>query len=223
MKSFILYSVLFLILTACTEPGVVFTEPQPQGIDFQAQIPLVYRGFFFCESDSSTVHINGKTIYKEKNMVLNLHLDEIEKEENLSLNNGNLEIKNWPETYPVDIIGDSIYSEIQLRDTLFNLSEKNRLKVFRGHQILNKQLGPDKWEVIILSLDSDLDLRLTMAFLPEDLERLEKITPVKDISTEDQIQLSLSPSIEEFQQIVREQLIFHECDIFTRLQPSLEL
>ena len=224
MKQFICWGALLILLFAtCTEPPVVFTEPQPQGLPPEPYINMMYRGTFFCESDSATVYVKAKTIHKERPFAFAIPKSELDTMKDARLEGEILYIKGFEVPVPVEIVNDTVHADVMIRDTLFEMGSKQVLKSFKGHQILNKELGPRKWEVLILSLDDQLGLRLSAATLPEDLEALEEITPVEDISTEDQIQLRISPSYMEFNEILQKQLIFEECDIFTRMKVSIEI
>lgn len=214
----IIHSILFLCFFAisCMEPPIVFEEAQPATVPAESQINLLYRGFYFCESDSALVYINKTTVYKEKLFDFAITIDEVDLIEELSFVNGKLYFEDDPSPLPTHVNGDTISSQINLRDTLFDLGPKSVLKYYKGHQILNNQLGPEKWEVNILSLDENLNLKLYSTTLPKDLEALEKLTPVKDISTEQQIQFKIKPTEMEFGEILKQELIFQECDLFTR-------
>ncbi|MEZ4934025.1 MAG: hypothetical protein R2788_18110 [Saprospiraceae bacterium] len=211
------------LIIRCGEPPVVFEESQPKDLAPKAFFEPIYRGVFQCESDSSLVHVTAKTIYKEKAYKFKASLAEIDSMEVAELVDSQLWVKGFEEPIPIMIEGDSASGEIMLRDTLFNISENHILKHFRGHHILNKKLAANKWEVLILSIDYDLDLRLSEAVMPEDLEALKKITPVKDISTEEKDQILLSPTPSEFREILKRNLVFQECDIYRRFKFPKEI
>ena len=216
-------SILCLISIGCEEPPVVFVSPQPAGQDAENIIDMIYHGTFLCESDSAIVHIRNKIIYKEKAFAFTLTLEEIAEMEEVTLVSDQLVVEDWPDPLPAKVIDDKVYSSIILQDTLFQMGPDQVLKKFRGHQILNKKISNKKWEVLILSLDTDLNLRLSQAELPADFERLVNLTTVKDISTEEQTQLLLSPTILEFEEILRQRLIFQECDVFSRAPITLQI
>lgn len=209
---------LALLASACSEPPVVFEEPQPKDLEPKAYFEPVYRGVFLCESDSALVYVKAKTIHKEKKYSFTTDPVEIDSTPGVELIGNQLWLKEFEDPIPVNVDGDSITGEMVLKDTLFNLGEDQMLKYFRGHHILNKKIEKNKWEVLILSTDYGLNLRLFEAVMPEDLEKLEKITPVKDISTEEKEQILLAPTVAEFREILRQQLIFQECDFYIRLK-----
>ncbi len=217
----ILISTSFLI--SCEEPAVVFGGPQPKGLSPINAIDMIYRGTFICESDSSLVHVHGRTIFKEKAFQFSLTPEEIESTDGLDLLGDQLILSDWPEPLPAEITDSLVYSSILLRDTLFHMGAEQVLKAYKGHMILNKKINDEKWEVMILSLDYDRDLRLSRAELPDDFDRLNMLTPIKDISTEDKVQYLIAPTVMEFDEILKRNLIFQECDMFTRTNGKLQI
>ena len=204
-------------------PPVVFTEPQPQGYQPQSTFPIYFRGTFLCDSDSSIVYVNDKTIYKKRNYSMALTIAQIDSIEEATLIGDELFIESVNEPFPVNIINDSVFADIVLSDTLFQISKEQVLTQFRGHQILNTKLNDREWEVSILSLDYDFDLVLSGATYPEDLERLKEITPVTELSIRDTMQYKLSPSVYEFSQILDEHLIFEPCDFYKRIALPIQI
>lgn len=222
MKQLTLILFVFLLKgMSCQESPVVFGEPQPKDLPSKAYFEPIYRGVFFCDSDSSMVHVHATTVFKEKAYSAKILLDEIQEDSTLffDLKNGFLTIKNHNEPFHSDLIGDTVHAEIVLRDTLFEIGRRQVLKHFRGHHILNRKVENNRWEVEVLSLVGDLDLRYAKAQMPEDLEQLEKITPVKkkDLDTRNE-QIIIAPTVLEFNEILTRELIFNECDYFTRQQ-----
>ncbi len=222
-NSFILLLTLVTISWYACVPPVVFSEPQPKGYNPQNSFPIYYRGTFLCDSDSSIVHIHGKTIFKEKEYELAATLEEIDSTPEIRLDGYNLYVEDFDQPFPINVVGDSVFGKMAVRDTLFQLGEKNVLTQFRGHQILNKKMSNGDWEVLILSMDYEFDLALSMAALPEDLDRLKEITPVTDLSQGDTLQFKISPTVYEFSQILDEELVFETCDYFKRIALPVEL
>ena len=220
--SFLLCAFFLLSYLACVPP-VVFSEPQPQGYEPQNAFPMYYRGTFFCESDSALVYVKSQLIYKKKTFAVALTRNELESIEEATLIGNDLYIESFPEPFYATLRGDSVFSNIILTDTLFQIGEGQVLTQFRGHQILNKKGPNGNWEVLILSLSYDFDLMLSSATYPEDLQRLNEITPVEELSRGDTIQYKIAPSVYEFNQILEEQLIFNACDFYERVALPVEI
>ena len=212
---------VFLVLVIGCEPPVVFTEIQPHGFKPLNSFSVLYQGAYRCESDSSIVHINRNTVYKEKEYPFTLNRFAIDTMPDVVLEDDELFIPSKQLRLSATFEGDSIYSKMILRDTIFTISEDQVLTRFKGHHILNFKMKENKWEIAILSLDDNANIILSITALPEDLERLKEITPVKDISRGDTIQYELSPTIYEFHQILKEELIFQSCDYYERVYPSI--
>lgn len=208
--------ILVIGLSSCDEPPVVFVGPQPEGSTSRSSIDMIYRGTFLCESDSALVYVKRNLIYKEKAFTFQMSLEEIEETEGLQWTGNQLIATDWPTPIPAEMKDSFVHSTILLQDTLFQVGPNQVLKSFRGHQVINKRISNNKWEVQILSLDADFNLRLSKAGIPTDLEQLKEITTVKDISTEEKYQLLIAPTQMEFEEILYQKLIFEECDLFTR-------
>ncbi len=210
------------LLSACTPP-VVFSEPQPHDGLTLNNFPMMYRGVFLCSSDSATVRITNNTVYKEKLYSIATTLEEVQVYEEVRIEDDLMYVSFMKEPVPVIIKGDSVFADLMLSDTLFEIGEYQVLRQFKGHQILNKQLNTDDWEVLILSMTPDRDLILSAANIPTDLERLEEITLVENLSSGDTVQYRLNPNNYQFNQILNEQLVFEVCDYFTRIQRPLKM
>ena len=224
MQRFVIFSFLLaLAAISCEEPPIVFSEPQPNGIEAQPYINMLYRGVFFCESDSALVYVKARSIHKERTYKLSIPKMDIDTTPQLSLEGNFLIIEGYDDPIPATIIKDTVKAAVTLRDTLFEMGATQIVKGYKGHQVLSRAITKDKWEVLILSLDDMLDLRLSIAALPDDLESLKEITPVEDLSDEDMIQYRLKPSYIEFGEILNKQLLFQECDYYRRIKQKQQI
>ncbi|MEM1319696.1 MAG: hypothetical protein AAGG75_05530 [Bacteroidota bacterium] len=215
---------LIIGIWSCEEPPIVFTAPQPEGLNAEPFIRPIYRGRFLCDSDSALMVVKNNIIYKAKAFQLEVTPTELENTDGLSLKDGQLYVEEWGRQLPTRIEKDSIYhSDFIHRDTLIYLDENHVLKHFRGHMVINRKMEKEKWEVMLLSLDEHLNLALSITTLPEEIEQLEAITPAEDLSTEDQTQYRISPTVIEFDELLQTQLIFQECDYFYRIPQEIEM
>lgn len=212
---------IFLILGACSPP-VVFTEPQPDVVPELKQFSPAYQGLYFCTGDSSTVRVSSTTIWKERLLQLNTTVKDIEETDGVYLDGDLLYIKETNTPVKIEYLDEErITGELLLSDTLFQIGNKQVLKEYRGHQILSTKMSNRNWAVQILSKDEDGNLSLWTTKLPEDLESLEMITPVEDISTEDTKRYRISPNIAEFRKLMETKLIFEACDYFEKIDESI--
>lgn len=221
--NYLLLAVIILASFSC-EPEVVFGEPQPQGLKNKSKINKAYRGTFYCEGDETVVSIDKKRIVKSKDFAIGIPMEDINLNDELLFKNNELIVVPLNQSFPAFFRNDSVFSEVQLRDTLFNISEENIIKDYKGHLVLNHKLESGNWEVIILSVNEYRDIRILEAFQPDDLQALKAITPVEEIPIANDIQIKISPDYEEFERIISDGLLFVTCEYFYRTQlPPLDI
>ncbi len=136
---------------------------------------------------------------------------EIDSNPDVSYENGKLFINELNQSFPAQLKNDSLVFNLTLKDTLFNISEKQVAKLFKGRLILNKQLQDSSWEVKVLTLNENNMLTIAHAEIPQDLEELKHITRVDEVNdTENEKirQIKISPSKDEFNQILKQGLLF---------------
>lgn len=223
MKWIFVSFLFFGLFFSCDAP-LVFKESQPRGIPNESAFNLAYQGVFLCSEDSAIVKIEPHCIYKEKIYQFNIATEDIDSIDHLEFVEGQLSSELFDIYLKAEPISeDSLRVNAVLRDTFFVVGEHTVLKHFKGHQILNFQVAENKWDVWLLSLDNQFNLVLHQTVLPKELEDLEAITPIENISREDNFQLRISPSIIEFSDLMETKLIFKACDYFerTRLQRAI--
>ena len=198
-------------LCVTCEPPVVFMEPQPIGEKQLITLPDQFRGMYWCQTDSITLIINDKTIYKDLDFETSLLKSEVDSNPEVSYDNGRLYIKELNKSFPAQLKNDSLVFNLTLKDTIFNISEKQVAKLFKDHLILNIQLQDKSWEVKVLTLNQNNMLTIAQAEIPQDLDELKHITHVDEVnySENEKIrQIKIAPSKEEFNQILKQGLLF---------------
>lgn len=207
------------------EPPIIFKTPPPQGVKATNAFMPSFQGTYFCESDSSVVVIGEQVIYKTDWFDFVVPQEKIERDTNISKSGEFLYIKDIGKCAIYRIKNDTVYASFQLADTLFYMDGvENVLKEYNGHQVMSLWLQEGKYEVFILSLDDYSNLQLKMATMPGDLEELEKITSIKDVSSEDVEQYEINPSLIEFDEILQKEIVFETCEYFKRIDiPNKEL
>lgn len=215
-----------LILFFNCQPSVVFSEPQPKGESELSVIPIEYQGIYWCEVDSIALIIDEKMISKQKEYESRLSKAEIESNPNLSFQNGRLYSNKSNQSYPANQIDETIITDVTFKDTLFSKTTGQILKFFKGHLILNEPTDNNSWEVTIISLKHQDILSITRANMPENLDELERITPIersKINENEKTSQIKISPTMEEFDKILSKGLVFDgSCLEFKRIFPITE-
>ncbi|MDO1513925.1 hypothetical protein Q2T41_14785 [Maribacter confluentis] len=216
---------VIMILGSC-QPSVVFGDPQPATVDPLIKIPDIYRGIYWCNVDSATLYVDDKAFVRRKEFLIKTTLQEIEIDPDLDLVNEQLHVNDWEGYFPVTKKGDTITSQIILRDTIFAISDKQLVKTFRGHLVLNFKLNNDTWEVLVVSQRRDELLTISKAEIPEDLAKLDAITKVGLLNGPDRVrtQIYLKPTAKEFERIYNEGLLFSKsCTEYKRIFPLKEI
>ena len=165
-------------MIGCTpKPEVRFLEPQPKNKHDLKDFPKEYQGRYMSKSDSSILTINSKMICQEwsgfskvSDVEMQDELDTIYKEDiKIEISN------NW--TMTVNVEGDSATIETYGIDTLFLLSEKTKLRKFKGYLFLNYSSPDSTWRVKILKLeDNQLDFEKLVS--PSEIDTLREVTPI---------------------------------------------
>jgi len=218
----IIAALALLILLESCQPPVVFGEPQPSDVRPLSHIPKNYWGYYWCRMDSVALFVDERALIKRKEIRVKLTRTEIEGSPELELRKDALFVRDWDQSFPVEQRGDSIFSTLVVRDTLFNIGEHEVPKLWKGHLILNKEFDENAWMVSVLTLGKDGMLTMARAELPEDLAQLGEIVDVKTMSTENgQVtQIFIVPNQEQFEMIFQQGILFGDnCSEFERIIP----
>jgi hypothetical protein len=177
---------------------------------------------YWCAVDSATLFVDEKALIKRKEFLVKLTEEEIATDSDLELRNGKLFVTSWESYFPMEQKGDTVISSVILRDTLFAIDAEQVLKPFRGHLILNTKLDDQAWAVMVVSHRGPDRIVLARADLPEDISRLDSITPVRTLAKRDEkeTQILITPTKEEFDLILQRRLLFDSsCTEFERIFP----
>lgn len=211
--------------TSC-QPPVVFGEPQPVGTEPLLAIPNDYQGIYWCKVDSASLIVDSQAFIKRKEFLIKLTKAELDSSRDLQLKNDRLFVSDWGSSFPIEMKGDTITSNIVLRDTLFLLGKEQLAKPFKGHLILNTKLDENAWGVTVVSLKAHGLLSIAYADMPEDLTGLDAITPVRTLSEDNErkIQIFITPTKDQFDQIMHQGILFEgTCTEFERIIPLKEI
>jgi len=231
MKIFITIFLLLCFLSC--ESSVIFEEPQPSQVVDELQIRPIYQGDYLCTSDSSLLKIRDRHIYVENGFSLfdtidGIGLDTLIREIDIPMDTDVQKVYVL-EGEPLPLENVTMNEEVFVgrlihRDTIFSIEARDhRLRYFRGYLVLNYRRHLGNWEVFLLGLETNGDLRLFAANTPEDLDAVSIITPVKEqfnfLNNEEQY--LLRPTKEEFRKLVNKKLVFNECEYYERI-PTYE-
>lgn len=214
-------AVLFLGLFWSCNPPVVFSEPQPQGVDALTRIPEQFQGSYWCDMDSVNLYIDTHIIYKSKLVAVELAKADLNNTTEASYENGRLFLKGLNESVPATEKDGVIYSTLNLKDTLFsNKLPTQVLKYFKGHLVLNNKLDDNQWNVQIMTLKPSGALAISKVDYPDNLTDLETITPVKIINSRKREQILIAPTKAEFDEILDKNVVFTgSCQEFRPIIP----
>ena len=222
----ILETVIVVLLLASCQPAVVFGEPQPVDVKPLSTIPNIYKGIYWCKIDSASLYVDDKAFIRRKEFLIKTTKEEIAADPDLELVNGQLYVKDWEGYFPITEKGDTIISQIIIRDTIFAINGTQIVKPFKGHLVLNLKLDEDAWEILVVSQRRGELLTIARADMPENLARLDSITTVSTLKGTDSIrtQIYLKPTAKEFERIYDEGLLFHRsCTEYERIFPLKEV
>ena len=214
LKKYLFAGILFFLNIQSCESPIIFTEPQPLDLRSRDQFQARYQGKYFCDADSAWVHITSTTFYKEKPYDFEIERSELDTMSGVRIEPNRIYIEAYDQYAQISIFNDSIVKGVfNLRDTIFEINDYQVLKYYKGRQILNTKLPDGHWEVDILSMDDAGNLSFLWTVLPDDIKKLEAITPVKRIPNEEERYI-ISPTRMEFKEILKSKLIFEECGFY---------
>lgn len=216
----VLWAIVLLSLFSC-EPPVVFTEPQPQGIESLADFPESFRGQYLCESDTSLLNVERRIVYQKTSYDVQLSRLELDTTAGYQIKGDSLFIEDYEEYATLEALDDSTYRATCVSlDTLFVIGEEGVLKKYRGYLVLNTKLDEQKWGAWVLKRDKDGKIRMFETTLPEQIAALEAITPVEDITEEGgRTQYRISPDRKAFRKLLKKGTdVFESCDTFVKVK-----
>lgn len=219
-KYSVLWAIVLLSLFSC-EPPVVFTEPQPKGIEALEDFPESFRGQYLCESDTSLLKVGERLIYQETSYDVELSREEIDTTAAYQLKGDSLFIDDFEGYATLETLNDSIYRATYVsQDTLFVIGEEGVLKKYRGYLVLNTKLDEQKWGAWVLKREKSGRITMFETTLPEQIADLEAITPVEDITEEGgRTQYRITPDRRAFRKLLKRGTgIFESCDTFLEVK-----
>ncbi|WP_020526388.1 hypothetical protein [Flexithrix dorotheae] len=167
-----LVCILITITLGCG-PVVEFEVPQPEGTKDLPIFPSRLIGKYLNFSDSSIITIDAEQITREYHFTGIIHKAEFENEMEIAIHHDTVLIDEGMKI-SLDVINDSVKLSSCFKNSIFQISEKNILRKFKGHYFLNKQHGENGiWTVQILKLEKK-KLRL------ENLIYLDEIEPLSE-------------------------------------------
>ncbi len=134
------------------EPPVTFNDPQPVHTANLENFPKRFRGVYLNPSDHSTLLIEEKRVCRSYEGDIKVHPnqlgEDVRQEGDMLINT------QTNERMAVRREGDSLVYHLAYVDTLFEISENNIVRKFKGYYFLNTKYHGEGWEVKKMELAS---------------------------------------------------------------------
>ncbi len=193
-----------LLLSATCDPKVKFEDPQPSGRKNLDAIPAGYHGKYLELSDSATLTIGSNLIVKEDLKTVRMTKMQLYEEIDTVFELDTLVYITDNMTVEFQFYGDSVNVITYDADTLFNLSENNLLREYKGFLFLNTPLEDDLWKVKIIKAKED-SLMLANLVSTSEIDTISPLTHIITIkdTTENKIdEYRLNPTKSELKKIL---------------------
>jgi len=209
MRKTHLIGLILLLLAGCNDVAT-FDKPQPPDSKSIPAFPSGILGHYINNHDPSSLTITSDMVtmsYEITNKIWPSQIDSTQ----FDLVKDSLVNKSTGDEYKVVLSGDTIIKVTFNTDTLFNLSNNDILKKYKGYYFLNKQNPNQYWSVYRLSLSKGLLILGTIRD-STDIKQLKEISE----NTEDSTGYHFKPTEKQFEKFVK-QNGFRERDTFYRV------
>jgi len=152
MKHLIMLFGIVFLFTACIDNTVYFDKPQPEGLNNLSVLPPFYIGEYL-DKDSNLMTINRNNVILKSYYTMSYTKAEIDRSKKFYIYKKYLIDRKTNEKFPFEMAHDTIIALESKIDTIFNLSNENIARVFKGNLILNYKKNKS-WRVEVLSLNS---------------------------------------------------------------------
>lgn len=126
-------------------PTVTFTEPQPADTRNLSKFPKRIQGQYISTTDSSVLTIELNLVRRTHDYDFKFHFSQLDS--NAHLKGDTLINLETNERQVIRRVGDSLVIHFHHEDTLFEMSEFNVLRKYKGYYFLNSQNGHNNWTV----------------------------------------------------------------------------
>jgi hypothetical protein len=196
---FLLFAVV--LFSSCEEDRVTFNQAQPEGVDPDAVLKKTFQGTFFCEADSSWLHVHEKKVWiaegssddgsGDESIHATIHAKDSAVKVNVSVN--------------TDSDSESVHIEANVNQTLLEMEKGDEARYFKGYYFLNQKkekgegykvriLRKTKEGILLCRIQSDSILHL--------LENEEFVAKEKGEENPDEEKWNLSPSRKELKKLI---------------------
>ena len=198
---FLLFAVL--LFSSCEEDRVTFNQPQPEGVDPDAVLKKSFQGTFFCEEDSSWLHVHEKKVWVSEGFSDDNNGDEtVHATIHAKDSAVNVNVK-----VSADTDSESVHIEANVNQTLLEMEKGDEARFFKGYYFLNQKkeegegfkvriLRKTREGILLCRIQSDSVLHLL-----ENEEFVSKEKMVGDDNSDEE-KWNLSPSRKELKKLI---------------------
>jgi hypothetical protein len=222
MKKSLIAFLFTAILLACEKrSGVLFLEPQPNTAKDENAFRKNIQGKYLFPKDSSLVIINNNSVVKVITFKGRFAKSDIDSTYHVNVNDDN-SILEALRKYSMEgyIIGDSIFAKSIIKDTLFYISEDNKLRMFRGYYFLNTKVNENSYSVLRLELFKRRYLKFSQIMPLDSLDyKYRAITPVQKIMHDSvMVQYNMRPTKKELKKLMKEEAFIEEDEVYIKTE-----
>ena len=199
-------------MTACVDNTVYFDQPQPEGLSDLKQLPIRYRGQYM-DQDSTLLTITETLVIMKTNYEIVIKKSEIDSSKEFKFENNKLIniLTNSQVVYRIK--NDTFYIKENNIDTLFNLSNTNIARKYKGYLILNTKWD-NSWSAECFSLTNGTlkQIQIESKELFNKLSAIYENEIIMDSTQTDTIKMILKPTKKQFKQIlnIEDSLVINE-------------
>lgn len=199
----------FFMLASCEKKVALFEEPQPQNVKSLKGFPKKFAGTYLSLKDSSQLQISAGMLIRSLDGNFKIHPNELDSTE--IIKNGILIDIETGEKFTAVKDGDSIRIFKQFIDTIFDITNQDILKKYKGHYLLNLKYEDGYWDVMDLIYRSG---RISLKHISEkaEMEKLKTISELQEDSTR-----IFRPTRKQFKAFMK-QNGFNDEELFIRIK-----
>ena len=166
---------LFALLGSC-DLDVRFEAPQPEGTRDESSIPKKLIGQYSGLGDSTSLDITRDLIIKKLISRLATTKMELDSSERTIYKSDTVfKISEFNIKMEVSVRGDSVFTLTDYRDTLFDRTQGDILRKFKGSYFLNHQISKGNWRVTRVAIIRN-GITLGTVSKKEEIEKLREIS-----------------------------------------------
>jgi len=217
--SFISLIILLLAFSSCIQE-LNFEEPQPTENKNETKFKNKFRGEYLCIEDSSILVIDKNKITQNWDIETKLTKTQIDTISELELKDGLLYIENNELPLNVDFLGDTAVVSYKYKEIIFNISDEELLRYFKGIYFLNYKQSENSWNVKTLSFNKDGFLTINKIYANEDeIKKIKDLTNIEETIDDEGtiIDYTVHPTRKELKEILKSNL-FKEGKTFIKIK-----